>query len=246
LDGEKAKRNLVAVQYIPANRTVVYVPAQLGTGPDGTTEAILNVPHNSLYTVVDVQARTFADLKGYWAKADVEHLASKLLVNGVAADRFGPEGTITRAEFSALLVRGLGLSVKESEGGARFADVPASAWYASAVDAAVASGLVSGSGAGRFAPNDPITREQMAVLIGGALTFTGHGVGGDGQAGGRLAAFTDRDSISSWAQAAVVRVSEAGIMKGMEDGRFAPTEYATRAQAAVILKRFLQYVHFID
>jgi hypothetical protein len=86
----------------------------------------------------------------------------------------------------------------------------------------------------------------MAVLIGGALTFTGHGVGGDGQAGGRLAAFTDRDSISSWAQAAVVRVSEAGIMKGMEDGRFAPTEYATRAQAAVILKRFLQYVHFID
>ncbi|WP_239614624.1 S-layer homology domain-containing protein [Cohnella mopanensis] len=246
LYGEKTNRNLVAVQYIPANGTVVFVPAQLETGPDGTKEAILNVPHNSLYTVVDVQARTFADLNGYWAKADVEHLASKLLVNGVAADRFGPEGTITRAEFSALLVRGLGLSVKESEDGARFADVPASAWYASAVDAAVASGLVRGIGAGRFAPNDPITREQMAVVIGGALTFTGHGTGGVGQEGGRLAALTDRDSISSWAQAAVVRAAEAGIIKGMEDGRFAPTEYATRAQAAVMLKRFLQYVHFID
>ncbi|REK71332.1 S-layer homology domain-containing protein [Paenibacillus paeoniae] len=246
LDGEKTNRNLVAVQYIPANGTIVFVPAQLKTGPDGTTEAILNVPHNSLYTVVDVQARKFADLNGYWAKADVEHLASKLLVNGVAAGRFGPAGTITRAEFTALLVRGLGLSVRESESGARFADVPVSAWYASAVDAAVASGLVSGIGDGRFAPNDPITREQMAVLIGRALAFTGHGSGGNGQEGGRLAAFTDRDSISSWAKAAVIRASEVGIMKGNEDGRFAPTEYATRAQAAVMLKRFLQYVHFID
>jgi ElaB/YqjD/DUF883 family membrane-anchored ribosome-binding protein len=246
LDRENTNRNLVAVQYIPENGTVIFVPAKMETGPDGTNEAILNVPHNSLYTVVNVQARTFADLIGHWAKADVEHLASKLLVNGVAADRFESEGTITRAEFSALLVRGLGLSVKESEGGDRFADVPASAWYASAVNVAVASGLVSGIDAGRFAPNDPITREQMAVVIVGALTFTSHGTGSDGQEGGHLDAFTDRDSISSWAQAAVVRASEDGIMKGMEDGRFAPREYVTRAQAAVILKRFLQYVHFID
>ncbi|WP_341282582.1 leucine-rich repeat protein [Paenibacillus sp. FSL H8-0537] len=246
LDRENTNRNLVAVQYIPENGTVVFVPAKMETGPDGTNEAILNVPHNSLYTVVNVQARTFADLTGHWAKADVEHLASKLLVNGVAADRFDSEGTITRAEFSALLVRALGLSVKESEGGDRFADVPASAWYASAVNAAVANGLVSGIGAGRFAPNDPITREQMAVVIAGALTFTSHGTGSDGQEGGHLDAFTDRDSISSWAQAAVVRASEDGIMKGMVDGRFAPRENVTRAQAAVILKRFLQYVHFID
>ncbi|UKS29685.1 S-layer homology domain-containing protein [Paenibacillus sp. HWE-109] len=246
LDREKTNRNLVAVQYIPGNGTVVFVPSKMETGPDGTNEAILNVPHNSLYTVVNVQARTFSDLSGHWAKADVEHLASKLLVNGVAADRFESEGTITRAEFSALLVRGLGLSVKESEVGVRFADVPASAWYASAVNAAVASGLVSGIGPGGFAPNDPITREQMAVVIAGALTFTSHGTGSDGQEGGHLDAFTDRDSISSWAQAAVVRASEDGIMNGMEDGRFAPREYVTRAQAAVILKRFLQYVHFID
>ncbi|KQN98901.1 S-layer homology domain-containing protein [Paenibacillus sp. Leaf72] len=246
LDREITNRNLVAVQYIPENGTVVFVPAKMGTGPDGTNEAILNVPHNSLYTVVNVQARTFADLTGHWAKADVEHLASKLLVNGVAADRFDSEGTITRAEFSALLVRALGLSMKESEDGDRFADVPAFAWYASAVNAAVDSGLISGIGAGRFAPNDPITREQIAVVIAGALTFTSHGTDSEGQEGGHLDAFTDRDSISSWAQAAVVRASEDGIMKGMVDGRFAPREYVTRAQAAVILKRFLQYVHFID
>ncbi|MFJ2044907.1 leucine-rich repeat protein [Paenibacillus taichungensis] len=246
LDRENTNHNLVAVQYIPENGTVVFVPAKMETGPDGTNEAILNVPHNSLYTVVNVQARTFADLSGHWAKVDIEHLASKLLVNGVAADRFDAEGTVTRAEFSALLVRALGLSVKGSEGSDRFTDVPASAWYASAVNSAVASGMVSGIGSGRFAPNDPITREQMAVLMAGALTFTSHGNGSDGQEGGHLETFTDRDSISSWAQVPVVRVWEDGIMKGMEDGRFAPTENVTRAQAAVILKRFLQNVHFID
>ncbi|MBA2938927.1 S-layer homology domain-containing protein [Paenibacillus sp. CGMCC 1.16610] len=247
LDRENMNRNLVAVQYIPANGTVIFVPSQLETGPDGTTEAILNVPHNSMYTVLDVQARTFADLNGHWAKADVEYLASKLLANGVAADRFAPEGTITRAEFSALLVRGLGLSVKENGGGIHFADVPASAWYASTVDAAVASGLVSGVGAGLFAPNAPITREEMAVVIASALTLTSNGTSskGQGQADSRLNVFTDQESISSWAQEAAIRASEVGIMNGMEDGRFAPTEYATRAQAAVILKRLLQYVHFI-
>ncbi|WP_337103336.1 S-layer homology domain-containing protein [Paenibacillus sp. YIM B09110] len=246
LDGEAANRNLVAVQYDPATGTVVFVPARLGTRPDGSTEAILNVAHNSLYTVVDVKARNFADLTGHWAKADVEHLASKLLVNGVTADRFSPDGTITRAEFLALLVRGLGLSVKEDEESSHYEDVLASAWYAPAVNAAVANRLATGISADRFAPNDPITREQMAVIIGRALTFTGHITGGDGQADSPLAVFTDRDSISSWAQSAVARVSEAGIMKGMEDGRFAPTEYATRAQAAVMLKRLLQYLHNID
>nr|WP_328803384.1 S-layer homology domain-containing protein [Paenibacillus silvestris] len=247
IDRENMNRNLVAVQYIPTNGTVVFVPAQLETGPDGSSEAILNVPHNSMYTVVDVQARTFVDLNNHWAKGDVEYLASKLLVNGVEAGRFAPEGTISRAEFSALLVRGLGLSVKESGGSARFVDVPESAWYASAVNTAVASGMVSGIGANLFAPNAPITREEMAVVIARALTLTNHGTGREGQEqeGSRLDAFTDRESISSWAQEAVVRASEDGIMNGMEDGRFAPSKYATRAQAAVILKRFLQYVHFI-
>ncbi|WP_141503875.1 S-layer homology domain-containing protein [Paenibacillus luteus] len=246
LDGEVASRNLVAVQYDPATRKVVFVPARLGTRPDGSTEAILNVPHNSLYTVVDVKARTFADLTGHWAKADVDHLASKLLVNGATADLFAPDGTITRAEFLALLVRGLGLSVKEGEDSSHYADVLASAWYSPAVNAAVANRLATGISADRFAPNDPITREQMAVIIGRALTFTGHVTGDDGRADSPLTAFTDRDSISSWAQSAVALVSEAGIIKGMEDGRFGPTEYATRAQAAVMLKRLLQYLQNID
>ncbi|QMV44081.1 S-layer homology domain-containing protein [Cohnella cholangitidis] len=242
LAGGTADRNLVAVYYDRANSQVSFVPTRLLAGPNGTTEAALNVPHNSFFTVVDVKARQFADLQGHWAKTDAELLASKLLVNGVTADRFAPASTLTRAEFSAMLVRGLGLTAKEGEDGVRFADVSASAWYAPMVKAAVEGGLVSGVSSDRFAPNDPITREQMAVMIDGALTLAGY----TGQATEPTSGYADREAIASWAQASVARASEAGILQGTADGRFVPKAYATRAEAAVMLKRFLYAIHFID
>ncbi|MHA7965953.1 leucine-rich repeat protein [Paenibacillus sp. CAU 1782] len=246
LGGGAENRNLVSVMYNPATGTIIFVPASLSTRTDGSLEAILKVPHNSIYTVVDVKARTFSDLTGHWAKADVDYLASKLLVYGLTADRFSPDGTITRAEFLALLVRGLGLTVKENEDSSYYSDVLETAWYAPVVNAAVANRLATGISAESFAPNAPITREQMAVIIDKALTFSGHANSRDMQAESPLISFADFDHISTWAQSAVARVSEVGIIKGMEDGRFAPTGYATRAQAAVMLKRLLQYLHHID
>ncbi len=238
LAGGTANRNLVAVYYDRVNSQVSFVPTRLLDGPNGKTEAMLNVPHNSLFAIVDVKARQFADLQGHWAKKDVELLASKLLVNGVTADRYAPASTLTRAEFSAMLVRGLGLIAKEGEDSVRFVDVAASAWYAPMVEAAVEGGLVSGVSSDRFAPNDPITREQMAVMIDGALTFAGY----TGQATEPTSGYADREG----AQASVAQVSEAGILQGTADGRFAPKAYATRAEAAVMLKRLLYAIHFID
>jgi hypothetical protein len=213
----------------------------------------MNVPHNSMYTVIDVQGKTFTDLSGHWAKGDVELLASKLIVQGVADSSFAPNAGITRAEFAALLVRALGLSTDPSVINSGFTDVAANAWYAPVVEAAVKAGLVSGIASDRFAPNERITREQIAVMIARALTLAGNQAGAADQQGKPtsqadqlLAKFADHTSISSWAQAAVVQTAGAGIIIGMDSGIFAPSEYATRAQAAVMLKRFLQYVRFID
>jgi len=61
-----------------------------------------------------------------------------------------------------------------------------------------------------------------------------------------LSGFSDGASISPWARNAVAEMSQAGIVSGMGDGRFAPAEHATRAQAAAMLVRFLQTVRFID
>lgn len=76
LAGGTGNRNLIAVYYDRANSEVSFVPTRLLAGPNGTTEAVLNVPHNSYFTIVDVKTRQFADLQGHWAKTDAELLAS--------------------------------------------------------------------------------------------------------------------------------------------------------------------------
>ncbi|MBD2860673.1 S-layer homology domain-containing protein [Paenibacillus sp. IB182363] len=238
-----ANRNLTGVLYDRETKTFTFVPSHSGTRSDGTPEIVMNVPHNSMYAVLESKGRTFDDLSGHWAKADVELLASKLIVHGVTDSRFAPNADITRAEFTALLVRALGLSLNPDGQTSDFADVAANAWYMPAVEAAVNAGLASGISPDRFAPNERITREQMAVMVAKALSFAGKEVVADR---GALVKFTDRTSISTWAIDAVAQAVAAGIINGMPDGTFTPSEHATRAQATAVLKRFLHYTEFID
>ena len=100
--------------------------------------------------------------------------ANRFAVQYIPANRtvvFDPEGTVARAEFSALLIRALGISVEGKANTVRFADVSASAWYASAVNAAVSSGLFNGIGDGRFAPKQDVTRAQAAAILNRFLTY---------------------------------------------------------------------------
>ncbi|MFD0958138.1 RCC1 domain-containing protein [Paenibacillus chungangensis] len=236
-------RNLTGVLYDGETKTFTFVPSHTGTRPDGTQEIIMNVPHNSMYVVLESKGMTFDDLSGHWAKADVELLTSKLIVKGVTDSRFAPNADMTRAEFTALLVRALGLSLTPGGQASGFADVSANAWYRPAVEAAVNAGLVSGMSPDRFAPNERIAREQMAVMVARALSFTGKEAAADM---GVLESFTDRTSISAWATDAVAQAVAAGIITGMPDGTYMPSEPATRAHATAMLKRFLQYTEFID
>ncbi|MNE46830.1 Endo-1,4-beta-xylanase A precursor [compost metagenome] len=205
----------------------------------------MRAPHYSIYAVIETKDRLFVDMNGHWAKGDVELLASKLIVNGVSADRFAPDDSITRAEFASLLVRSMGLSLEHDDAYKGFEDVSQAAWYAAEVEAAVRAGLINGISADRFAPNERISREQMAVMIGRALALVinEEKVQGNNQA---IDMFTDRDAISSWAKDHVAQTVSAGILKGMDDGRFAPADIATRAQAATMLARFMKAVNFID
>ncbi|MCU6711947.1 S-layer homology domain-containing protein [Paenibacillus sp. J5C_2022] len=236
-------RNLTGILYDQETMTFTFVPSHSGTRPDGTQEVIMNVPHNSMYAVLESTGKTFDDLSGHWAREDVELLASKLIVNGVTDSGFAPDADITRAEFTALLVRALGLSPNPDGQPSGFADVAANAWYRPAVEAAVNAGLASGLSPDRFDPNERITREQMAVMVARALSFAGKEAAADM---GVLGSFTDRTSISAWAADAVAQAVAAGIITGTPGGTIMPSEHATRAQATAMLKRFLQYTEFID
>ncbi|QNK60218.1 S-layer homology domain-containing protein [Paenibacillus sp. PAMC21692] len=225
--------------YEAATGEFSFVPATFGN-ENGKKTATLYRNGNSIYAVANV-SKSFSDLGNHWAKADIELLASKLIVNGVKEGIFAPDQTITRAEFSALLVRALALP-GDAASAAVFTDVKGTAWYAGAVGAAVKAKLANGFDEGTFRPNEPITREQMAVLVSKAILAAGK----SSPKTASLAPFSDQAKISTWAKEAVGQSVEAGIVTGTDKGAFEPGANATRAQAAVMLKRLLQHVEFIN
>lgn len=212
---------------------------------DGKTYSVIFSRSNSLYTALQSN-KTFSDIKGNWAKGDIELLSSKLLISGKTATLYDPKSSITRAEFSALLVRALGLKegvLKEGQ----FKDVNSKAWYAGSVAAAVAENIITGYEGRLFKPNDNISREEMAVMIIRAARVAGVeksllAVEQEQY----LAKFKDRQAVSSWAANSVAEAARVGIIGGMPNGKFSPRNNADRAQSAAILKRFLSYVNFID
>lgn len=243
LAGEVDAAQATAVRIDPVTGELYFVPAVFETG-EGQTEVRMMRQGNSIYAVAETKPRSFADLQGHWAKAEIELLAAKLIVKGATEDGFMPDRPITRAEFAALLVRSLGIA-EEKNGSATFEDVPTNAWFAGSVAAAYDKGLVDGVARNMFHPNEPITREQMAVMISRALAMIGKQQDGANPMTS-LSKFVDREAVSSWAQDAVSKVVQAGLMNGTGEERFAPSEQASRAQVAVMLKRLLQHVGFMN
>ena len=222
------------VLYDPQTKTFAPVPTVF----NGLEARILR-QGNSIYTVLE-NPKTFTDLAGHWAKAEIETLASKLIVNGMSASEYAPDQSVTRAEFAALLVRALGLDEVKASG---FGDVTDSDWFSGAVGAAQKAKLIDGFEDGSFRPHAAISREQMAMMIVRAMSLGGKEIQGDVQV---LEKFADRSTISGWSKAAAAQALTAGIIQGTTDSSFAPQETATRAQAAVMLKRTLQALKFIN
>ncbi|TMV46806.1 hypothetical protein FE783_24510 [Paenibacillus mesophilus] len=185
-------------------------------------------------------ANPFTDTVGHWAAEDLDWMGRRLLVNGVAPGSFKPDQPVTRAEFSTLLVRALGLNASsEAAIHHRFADVRKEAWYYDDVGAAAEAGLIDGVAPDRFEPDALMTREQMAVMIWRAYTYL-HAVKGREAKPDQLHRFVDRESISEWAAQAIALSYESGLIQGTDTGAFDPHGKATRAQTAVIVKRLLQ------
>lgn len=228
--------------WIDESGSLRFVPSLFATS-GGVTTATIYAPHDSLYTVIRSK-RTFADLKGHWAQADVEEMAGRRIVEGITDASFAPDAPVTRAEFAAMLARSLGLADTAEQ--SLFADVPADGWYAGAVAAASKAGLIDGYGDGTFRPKERITREQMAAMIARALRFAGKAPQADAAAGDALARFADGASVPGWAREAANELLAAGLMQGKSDTTFAPETDATRAESAVLLKRMLTYAGFID
>lgn len=235
--------DVTGLRYDPLAGKFFFVPSYIqksGTSAD----VVMLRPANSIYTIGSFK-KTFADMNSHWAKADVERLASKLIIEGVADERFAPSQLITRAEFSALLVRALGLNEDES-GIVDFKDMKSTDWYAGAVGAAVKMKLIEGYEDGTFRANEEITREQLAVMMVRAMIATGKLKASESkQVLDVLKSFEDADQLASWSSENVAIAIDAGIIQGITHSMLEPKAHASRAQAAVMLKRMLIEIGFI-
>lgn len=187
---------------------------------------------------------TFADVtpaKFAWAVDAIEILASKDILAGSMDGNFHPTTQVTRAEFVSMLVRALELKADPNEVSViSFQDVPAGSWYEEAVKIATSKGLISGYSNGTFAPDQPITRAEIAVVLAKALEVLGQSAG----EGGANYSFADQARIPSWAAEAVAKVTSLGIMNGKAESRFEAASPTTRAEAAVVVYRiFKDFTH---
>jgi hypothetical protein len=199
-------------------------------------------PGNSAYTVVEFN-KTFEDVQNHWAKANIEQMASKWIVKGVAAHQYRPDKSVTRAEWTTLLVRSLGLQ-DIAETSPSFKDVKIGAWYAGTVATALQAGLINGFEDGSFKPDQAITRQELAVMTDKALQYIGTAKLQRSSVTEKL--FKDQAEIASWANQSVLNVIERELLFGRPDGTFAPNLTATRAEAATVLYRLLKSVEFIN
>ncbi len=191
-----------------------------------------------------VEKITFNDISGHWAKEAIEELAQKKIINGIG-NNFAPNNNVTRAEFTAMLVRaidpeGIGSVKKDIEHGnifEYFVDVKPKDWYYPSAIVARRIELVLGDGKGYFSPNTPITREQMAVMSLRALERMNlQVIQRDNEV---LSTFKDNGKISGWARKDAASAVKMGIMTGKPGLIFAPGDKATRAEAAAVLKRLM-------
>lgn len=194
--------------------------------------------HFSYYTVMAFE-KSFSDIKGHWAQADIEKLAARHVFRNIAEEQFNPNAKVTRAEFIAMLVRALELKAAGVEPVA-FKDIAADKYYYGEVQTAWKLGITNGDGTGKFRPGDNITREQLAAMIYRALTYLNKApVLTEEQITGKLAAYTDKDNVSSFAKLPMAAALEKKIINGWKTDLLAPKENATRAEAAVMIRRLL-------
>lgn len=171
-------------------------------------------------------------MPGHWAVADVEWCWRRELMNGVSATLFAPDATMTRAMFVTILGRVEGVDPMRWSSAVSFADVEQGSWYAPYASWAKSTGLIVGRDEHTFAPADPITRQELAVLLRRYMVWRSLSLEGQ-----ESHPFTDAAAVAPWAAQAVDEVSRAGMLIGYPDGSFGPQQPLTRAQSATLLRR---------
>lgn len=231
-------------------------PKKITTGivvkPDGSTHHVpteviivsgkyfakINSLTNSVYSVI-YNPVEFSDAASHWAKASINNMGSRMVINGVGNNNYDPDRSITRAEMASIMVKALGL--EPGTGKNSFNDVNGSAWYCGYIETASTYGIIKGYDFSTFGPNNLITREQAMSMIARAMKLTGLEVSlTNSDISGLLTGYTDTTSFSDYAKDSIAACLKTGIVSGTSKNTISPKNYVTRAEVAVMVERLLQ------
>lgn len=168
-----------------------------------------------------------SDIRGHWSEASIRTFMKSGAINGYPDNTFKPDNNITRAEFVTVIVKAFEL---KAVGEKSFSDTQ-NHWAQASIATAAALGVVNGKSNDTFAPDDLITREQMAAIIVRAAKLS---------PAETSSSFTDSSLISDWAHAAVDTAIAKGLLQGYDDNTVRPGANTTRAEAVTIILRALE------
>lgn len=230
---------LVALDRMNDNKTSLYDMSDVTTttesgnaqiGLPGKNDAVKKLP------IID-KGRTFADIVNSQYKAKIEALAERGMINGRTDTEFAPTGTMTRAEFAAIIAKSLGI---EFTGENIFSDVKTDSWYKDYVRTAYFYGVIKGISDTEFNPEGTITREEAAVIIMRAAKLCGMAKPyGENAVRDILAGFVDYVNLSDWARESLAFCYDNGILPD-SDIEILPKTAVTREEIASMLFQMLE------
>lgn len=221
----KPTLNLVGIYAINKNDSLIYMGGTVKSG-----EVSILIGQLGQYAVLEYIQRYSDVADSHWAHGVIQEMTAKQYVKGTGGTTFEPGRSVTRAEFTAMLVQAFGF-IKQQQvlDGAisSFSDVPANKWYAESIAAAVQAGIATGSASNRFNPDEAITRQEMAAML----------IRAYGAASGKAVpqssaiSYTDAAQISPWAAAYVAAAQELSLLQGRSEKKFEPNVQTSRAEA---------------
>ncbi|MFE6072931.1 IPT/TIG domain-containing protein [Paenibacillus sp. NPDC057886] len=257
--GTADKFSKALTRVIPMPKSVTGMPAQWGAFRynvttkklefvaaekkqiDGVWVVKINSYSNSVYVVAQ-NTVSFADVQQHWSKSDVDLAAAKGLVEGVGGGLYDPNKAVTRAEFTALLVRALGRGTSDKDM-APYNDVKPGTWYSGEVSTAKELGLLAFVKGNSFTPNQPLTREEMASVLAAVGRLEQLPISKEPVS---LNDFKDIGNTDIAYLEDVRLMVKLHIMTGTSANTFDPKGETTRAQAAVVFIRMLLTLGSID
>lgn len=208
-------------------------PAEKNNDKDGENGTVNDTQEKDAEKDYEVFLMSFSDVnENDWFYKSVQYVYSKKLMNGISPEIFSPNSGLTRAMLVTILYR---MENEPECGKLIFEDVESDTWYTDSVAWAAENGIVNGIGNGLFAPNNYITREQIAVILYNYANFKNHLTSTRTD----VDKYSDGEAVSPWAKDALQWAVGNGVINGKTTTTLEPQGQATRAEVATMLMRYM-------